>query len=377
MRAEAQRAGEREGRAGAALGAVDHPPALGDPGRGGGRGGRRGAGRRQVAALWRPVVPAATGDAIGPRSPRARIPGAGVRDDHRRGRVGRRRPAPGRGAAGARSPAGAAVQHAPRASTTTAAPGTGTPGRTATCWRRPTSSPACATSWRRERRVSTRSTCRSTTTRATQANGRAADRRASSGAQATDGRGQGGGRAPGADPLEGRPPPAGGGADALPGRRGLAQHRGLRGGRARRRRGACRRRPGRPDRDHRRRRQRRAGAPGAAGRDGARDHLHHRDRGAGAAAVLRRGGAGGGAAGRADRRGAGDLRLRVPQHRPPQPGDGVPGADRRRQRDQLRHHPAGALLRGAQAPGQRKRQIRRPRSAPPCRGASAGRWPPR
>ena len=58
-----------------------------------------------------------------------------------------------------------------------------------------------------------------------------------------------------------------------------------------------------------------------------------------------------GAPGRADRRRAGDLRLRVPQHRPPQPGDGVPGADRRRQRDQLRHHPAGALLRGAQAPG--------------------------
>ena len=53
------------------------------------------------------------------------------------------------------------------------------------------------------------------------------------------------------------------------------------------------------------------------------------------------------------RGGAGNVRVRAGRRRPPEPGDGVPGADRRRQRHQLRDHPAGAPPGRAAAPATR------------------------
>ena len=117
--------------------------------------------------------------------------------------------------------------------------------------------------------------------------------------------------------------------------------------RARGRRSPPGRRGGGALRDHRRRRRQRHGAPRAARRHGAGDPVHRGDRRAGHVVVLPLDGRRRIAAGRAGARRDGHVRLRAPRRRSPEPGDGVPGAHRRRERHQLRHHPARALLRGA------------------------------
>ena len=79
------------------------------------------------------------------------------------------------------------------------------------------------------------------------------------------------------------------------------------------------------------------------------------------------------AAGRAHARRADDVRLHPPRCRSPQSRHGLPGAHRRRQRHQLRRHPARPLLRGAPA----RPPTRDWPWARPSRAAWAGPWPPR
>ena len=178
--------------------------------------------------------------------------------------------------------------------------------------------------------------------------GRAGAGRSPARAEAAARRGEGGRGASDAAGLEGRPAADHRRANAASPRGEVSRNApALRRGRARGRRGPAGGRAGGAHRDHRRRRHQRDGAAALLGGMVRATVFTVVIVAIGMLLFFRSAAAVGGAAGRAGAGRAGDVRLRAPRRRPPEPGDGVPGADRRRQRHQLRHHPARALLRGA------------------------------